>query len=298
MRENATGAPGLGWAVDHHVHSVHSWDGSDPVDAYCRRALELGLGGIVFTDHVELDPDGKRYRMYRYDAARAAVEAARQEYPGLHLGLGVEVTYLRSLEGEIREFLRGKEFDVVMGSLHQVGGVDCSDPRARAALEESGVDSRNLLDAYLDELRAAVESGLFDVLGHIDVFLRLGADLWRQLEAEVEGRLGEVLDLAVRAGVAIEVNTSGFRHGVGHPHPGASTLTAYRHRGGSLVTLGSDAHRAAQLAWEFPSVAGMLRELGFGQVYFFRARRPAALPLPGPVGDRGPAHPHEGTAGR
>ncbi|MEW6397620.1 MAG: histidinol-phosphatase HisJ family protein [Bacillota bacterium] len=281
MSENATNVPDLGWAVDHHVHSAHSWDGSDPVDAYCRRALELGLGGIVFTDHVELDPDGKRYRMYDYDAARRAVEAAREKYRGLHLGLGVEVTYLRSLEGEVREFLRGKEFDGVMGSLHQVGGVDCSDPRGRAVLQSGGFDPRSVLGAYFDEMRAAVESGLFDVLGHIDVFLRLGADMWRSVDRDGEGRMGEVLDLAVRVGVAIEVNTSGFRHGVGHPHPGASALAAYRGKGGSLITLGSDAHRAAQLAWEFPAVAGMLRDLGFREVYFFRGRRPEGLPLPG-----------------
>jgi histidinol-phosphatase (PHP family) len=254
------------------------------VDAYCERAVEMGLAGIVFTDHVELDPGGKGYRMYDYDRARADVEEARERYPGLHLGLGVEVTYLRSLEGEIREFLRNKEFDVVMGSLHQVGGVDCSDPRARAAVESGGFDRREIVRAYFAELEAAVESGLFDVLGHVDVFLRLGADLWRYADGEIAGRMAEVLSLAVGAGVGIEVNTSGYRHGVGHPHPGPSTLIAYRRAGGTVITLGSDAHRVSHLARDFAAVPQMLRHLGFGEVYFFQGRRPQALPLPEPGG--------------
>ena len=284
MSEEARPGAGLGWAVDQHVHSAHSWDGSDPVDAYCRRALEVGLAGIVFTDHVELDPHGKRYRMYDYDRARAAVAEARERYPGLHLGLGVEVTYLRSLEAEIGEFLRGKEFDVVMGSLHQVAGVDCSDPEARAALQNGGLDRREILRAYFAELEAAVKSGLFDVLGHVDVFLRLGTDLWRDMHGEIAGRMGEVLGLAVKVGVAIEVNTSGCHHGVGHPHPGPSTLSAYRSAGGTVITLGSDAHRVSQLARGFTAVPQMLRDLGFGEVYFFQGRRPQALPLPDPGG--------------
>jgi histidinol-phosphatase (PHP family) len=98
------------------------------------------------------------------------------------------------------------------------------------------------------------------------------------------GRLAEVLGLAVEAGVAIEVNTSGYRHGVGHPHPGPPTLAAYRSAGGTVLTLGSDAHRVAQLAREFTVVPEMLRGLGFGEVYFFQGRRPQALPLPDPGG--------------
>lgn len=284
LSEEARSGAGLGWAVDQHVHSAHSWDGSDPVDAYCRRALEMGLAGVVFTDHVEPDREGKSRRPYDYGRARAAVEEARERYPGLHVGLGVEVSYRRSLEGEIREFLRGKEFDVVMGSLHQVGGVDCSDPGARAVLEDGGPGRREIVRTYFAELQAAAESGLFDVLGHVDVFLRLGADLWRDMDGEIAGRMAEVLALAVRAGVAIEVNTSGYHHGVGHPHPGPSTLAAYRSAGGTVVTLGSDAHRVAQLAREFAAVPEMLRRLGFGEVYFFQGRRPRALPLPDPHG--------------
>ncbi|MEW6546369.1 MAG: histidinol-phosphatase HisJ family protein [Bacillota bacterium] len=282
MKEKRAGDATLKWGVDCHVHSSCSWDGSDPVEDYCRQAVGAGLHGIIFTDHVELDPEGKGYRRYDYDQARARVEEARVKHPELRLGLGVEVTYLPSLEGEIRSFLRGREFDMVIGSLHQVQGVDCSDPRQAARVWSGELDPRALLDAYFTGLRAAVESGLFDVLGHPDVFLRLGVEHWRHVAEEISHRMGEVLSLVVQAPLAIEVNTSGLRHGVGHPHPGPDTVAAYRSRGGTLITMGSDAHRVSQLAWGFPEVAGQLWNLGFRQVYFYEGRRPVALPLPRP----------------
>lgn len=280
MNAGEQGARHLGWAVDCHVHSSCSWDGVNTPDDYCRRAMELGLGGVVFTDHVELDPLGKGYRRYDYGLARALVDEARGRYPGLYVGLGVEVTYLDTLEPEIRAFLRGKSFDMVLGSLHQVQGLDCSDPATARAVAGGGVDVRALLNSYFAQLRSAVESGLFDVLGHVDVFLRLGRECWRGPAAEMAERMGEVLDRAVAASVAIEVNTSGLRLGVGHPHPGEQVLQAYLARGGRLVTLGSDAHQVEHLAWRFPEVVGRLAEMGFPEVCFFRDRQPVRVPLP------------------
>ena len=51
----------------------------------------------------------------------------------------------------------------------------------------------------------------------------------------------------VERDVALEVNSSGFRHGIGMTLPEAPLVSMYLQEGGKCVTVGSDAHFAADV---------------------------------------------------
>ena len=48
-------AEGVTVAIDPHVHSEGSYDGHDPVELILEHASDIGLDGVVITDHDEID---------------------------------------------------------------------------------------------------------------------------------------------------------------------------------------------------------------------------------------------------
>ena len=118
----------------------------------------------------------------------------------------------------------------------------------RAAWSDNGSlkgRSRRSWRPYLDQVRAAARSGLFDTIGHLDVVKRylypyvLPADLAARPEL-----FEPVLRAMVESGTALEVNTSGLRHSVRETYPPAPIVERFRELGGRSVTAGSDAHRS------------------------------------------------------
>ena len=92
----------LGRLIDGHAHSQFSWDASDGcMLESCRRAAEMGLGGIAFTEHADLTDwvlpegtvispgwerylDGQKLRLPPLDveAYRASIEECQRRYLG------------------------------------------------------------------------------------------------------------------------------------------------------------------------------------------------------------------------
>ena len=52
-------------------------------------------------------------------------------------------------------------------------------------------------------------------------------------------------------GKGIEVNTAGFKYGLGHPNPTEAVLLRYHELGGEILTLGADAHAPEHVAYAF-----------------------------------------------
>ena len=44
---------------DCHVHPDFSLDASGTIEEYCEKALQIGLKGICFTSHFDIDPERK-----------------------------------------------------------------------------------------------------------------------------------------------------------------------------------------------------------------------------------------------
>lgn len=271
--------------ADYHLHSTASSDGHTPAAAYVERAIALGLREIGFAEHADFDPRDHGYGYFDYSRYLADLEAARNVAAGrIAIRTGLEVTYQRSREDEIRRFLADKTLDYCLGSVHLVeSGADM------ASLVEPGdarayFASRSLRQAYLPywaELRAAVVGGLFDLLGHLDVAKRYAADVHDPFQPEVfAAEIREILRLAVERGIGLEINTSGWRQGPGEPYPTLTVLCWYRELGGEIVTFGSDAHRLEYLGYGLPRAAALAKAAGFSALALYEKRRVRWLDLP------------------
>jgi histidinol-phosphatase (PHP family) len=250
--------------LDHHVHSCFSWDCESSLEALTAQARRVGVGGFVLTDHLEFDNTDPGFGFYDYEAAREAWEELEDLTPGLKIRFGAEVTHQEKHLPAIRDFLHGHRYHWVIGSAHYVGREEISTFMARVEAEE--IPLEECLGDYFKTCLQAVESNLYDCLGHLDFpkrYSRRGPSLtgafWLK---HYQRQVLDILTACLDMGVFLEVNTGTYRVGFDEPYPGWAILEAYRDLGGSEVVLSSDAHRPEDLGTAYGAVVKELVRRG------------------------------------
>ncbi len=250
--------------LDHHVHSASSWDSESSLDALAGQARQRGLGGFVLTDHVEFDPSDPGFGTYRYEPSRLAWEDLQDVTPDLKIRFGAEITHQEKHLPAIRDFLHAHRFHWVIGSAHYVGREEISSFMAR--VEGEGIPLEECLGEFFEASLRAVESNLYDCLGHLDFpkrYSRRGPALTGAFWLEHYRKpLLDTLTACLDYGVFLEVNTGTYRVGFDEPYPGWAILDAYRDLGGREVVLSSDAHRPEDVGTAFSVVVKELIRRG------------------------------------
>jgi len=237
--------------IDTHLHTRHSCDSDmDPHEA-CRRALDLGLGALIFTEHMDFDPSDEGFGFYDAVAIRQSLDSCRRQFPGLAIFRGVEVTYQAKFQKQIARFLRNGKFDYALGSVHMIGEGDISRQERQAEYFE-GRSEAEAYGAYFDEAARAAASGLFDALGHLDLCKKYGVLHYGRFEwKNYQDRIEKILRILAARDMVLELNTSGLRQNPGETYPSIEVIQYFRTLGGRKVFLASDAHRVDQLALGF-----------------------------------------------
>ena len=119
-----------------------------------------------------------------------------------------------------------------------------------------------------------------DAYGHLDYVVRYGPNKNQFYTYEhYKDLIDEILKALIEKGIALEVNTAGYKYGLGAPNPHPDILRQYRRMGGELITVGSDAHAPEHLAYDFFRVNPLLKECGFSAYTVYENRKPRFLPL-------------------
>ncbi len=265
----------MNW-MDYHLHTADSADSAESMKRMCRRAVEQGLDEICFTEHYDTDPYDPGYGFYDDTRCERRLKAARKSWGArLTIRKGLEFDFQSRYAGRTGELLAPYRFDFLLGSVHNVFG-----GTPRRAICERGFPPDEVYRYYFEETRTLIASGLPHCIGHLDYVRKT---CWDVLEgyryADYEGEMADVVDRLVAAGIGLEVNT---RHrDAGAPIvPGPDVLRMYRRAGGRVITLGSDAHRAAGLGAGFAEAVEMIREAGFREQTAFEDGRPQQRRLP------------------
>lgn len=264
---------------DVHMHSQFSCDSKTPQDDMVAAAMQMGLGGICFTDHLDIDyPDGPETFLLDLPNYRASVAALQKKYDGRFPVLfGVELGLQPHLAALHAEILSQYPFDFVIGSSHVVHGLDPYYP--------TFWESRNEREAFREYFESILENieafGGFDVYGHLDYVVRYGPTAnehydWTEYADVIDG----ILKALIARGKGIELNTGGFKYGLGHPNPTEGILRRYRELGGEIITIGADAHQPEHIAFDFAKVPDILKAAGFRYFTVFRQRKAEFVKLP------------------
>jgi histidinol-phosphatase (PHP family) len=134
---------------------------------------------------------------------------------------------------------------------------------------------------YFAEVMGAVQSGLFDTLGHLDQCKRWLLPWFPVAAWAAAPELYEpILVVLAGSGTALEVNASGLRHPTGETYPAAWAVARYRELGGQRVTTGSDAHLPESFAFGLERALEIIAAAGFSRLTLERAVDRGDLVLP------------------
>lgn len=263
---------------DMHMHSQFSGDSDAPQEDMILTAMDAGLSGICFTDHLDIDyPDNPTFFQLDLPNYVASVLALQQKYRDkFPVCLGIELGLQPHLAKLHTDILSQYPFDFVIGSSHVVHGFDPYYP--------AFYEGRNETDCYLEYFESILENILafdgFDVYGHIDYVVRYGPTKnanydWKQYQDVID----EILKLLIEKGKGIEINTGGFKYGLGHPNPTEDIICRYRELGGEIITIGADAHAPQHIGFDFKKVPDILKNAGFDYFTVFKNRNPEFIKL-------------------
>ena len=261
---------------DHHTHSHHSFDGSEPIEALAEAAVSRGLHALAVTDHCDLGLQCVPNWEERLSGSMEEISKNRAAFQGkLTLLAGIELGQpLHDLQ-HAADVLGRFSYDLVIGSLHNL-----RETEDFYFLQDAGADPRMLLDRYFDELLEMTRWGGFDILAHLTYPYRYLGYTDTPPIACFEEKLREIFTGLAHGGKALELNTSGLvRSPGGRTSPGLWELRLFRECGGEFVTLGSDAHRCAHVGGGIREGLELLRAAGFRYQASFSRRRAAAFPI-------------------
>lgn len=260
---------------DYHVHTPLCQHATGHPREYVKRAVELGLGEIGFSDHNPMPVQFDAWRMAPGQLPEyfRLVEEARAEFPQIPVRLGLEVDYIEGYEAHIRNQAAQADWDYLIGSVHYIlPGWDVDNPEKRNLWKEYSVEK--VWELYFSCYRKAAESGLFDFLGHPDLVKKFGD----RPQGDLSRFYREALDAIEAKGVAIEINTAGLRKPVGELYPGRQFLEEAFRRG-IPVLVNSDAHDPSEVGADFDKAYALLHDVGYREVQRFVKRERIAEPI-------------------
>lgn len=257
---------------DYHVHCSNSPDSSEPLEEICKGATAGGLKEIMVTDHYEMFTDAygcDSFRPEYLDHAFQVMTACREQFQDrLYVGFGIELGQWQLQQEAARQVVETYPFDFVIASYHKMDDVDLKYYRYQE------LDTKKLCRRYLEGLLTIAQTGDFDCMGHLDLIKRYAAGQGVSIRVEDEEELvREILKTLVKRDKGLELNTSGLRQSVGEPFPSRKILTWYREAGGRILTVGSDAHRRADVGAGRSQAEQLLLEVGFTEITYFRGRK-------------------------
>ena len=259
--------------IDHHTHTNASPDAREDatIERYIQAATARGLTALMFTDHVDMDTPVELFHTYPDYTAYAKMLQQHAKTTPIELRMGVEIGLQPHLGDRIKTLIAAHPFDVVIGSIHLSDGLDF--------YNGDFFKGKTQAEAYRRYFEIALElvqdSACFDIFGHFDYIIRYGGYEDKRFEtADYDDLIMPALERLARQGKALEINTSGFRYGLGVTHPKRDILRRFKHVGGQYVTLGSDAHDVADLQDHFKEALTLLKETGFNAVTTYKRRKP------------------------
>ncbi|HHY76830.1 MAG TPA: histidinol-phosphatase HisJ family protein [Firmicutes bacterium] len=255
---------------DFHTHTILSPDSRTPVEEVLKAALDRGLEAVAVTDHAERNPAGFGFfspYCQSYETYRAAVEhaVARCEIKGkLTVLLGVEIGYTIEEDALARAFLSGCEFDVILGSVHDSYPIDMFRPESGEMLKRDPDLGVETLVRYFTQLEGAASSGLFDVIGHVDLYERYFPGLWPDpFQHPKIAPLARKAVQAIAQKARMEINLDMVNKRGHFSWSALRFLEMYREMGGKPPVAGSDAHRPEYVGLHIAEAERLARQAGF-----------------------------------
>lgn len=263
---------------DQHMHCNFSGDSDALPEDMIKAGIAHGLSGICFTDHLDYDyPEEPNIFLLDFDNYFKVLSDLKEKYADkISVNIGIELGLQIQAAGQNLAVAEKYPFDFIIGSSHVVNHMDPYYPEFFAGRDEDAA-YMEYFESVLENINSGVD---FDVYGHIDYVVRYGPNKNAFYTYEkFKDIIDEILTHLISKGKGIEVNTGGFKYGLGHPNPTEDIIKRYRELGGEIITMGADAHVPEYVAYEFDKTAQIIKKCGFKYYTVFKNRKAEFIPL-------------------
>ena len=246
--------------TDYHIHTKWCHHAVGEMEDYVKHAIALEMEEIGFADHAPGDPDyDPKHRMdiVQFGHYIKSVQQLNHQFDAISVKLGIETDFYPHFEPALESMIEQFPLDYVIGSVHYVDNILVFN--ADEFIHDSAEQQR-YTEGYFTTLRQGLESGLVQVVGHIDVMKYP----FPHLKPLIEDRVSELLPLIADQGLILELNTSGWRRKPRESYPSVSILKEAA-RYSIPICLNSDAHQPDHVGCEFDRALQMLTETGYRQ---------------------------------
>ncbi|TQQ85518.1 histidinol-phosphatase HisJ family protein [Peptacetobacter hominis] len=255
------------YIADCHIHSGFSFDSNEKIENIAMAAKEKNLSEIYMTEHFSVLEEDPSYGYFDYNGYSDAIKKASEKY-GIKIKKGLEIGEGHRKKEDIDEFIKDKNFDFIIGSLHNLGS-----DTLRMTFRKHGYDA--MYEMYFEELYKMVCTADFDVLGHLDLAQRYSwiEGVEKQYDiSKYSDYIFETLKKIIDRGFGIEINTSFIKPDRNITLPRIEVIKMYKELGGEIITVGSDSHKFDRVGENIEKTYELLRECGFKYISSFKNR--------------------------
>lgn len=247
---------------DQHVHSNFSFDSNETLENYINVSNK---NDIITTEHLDFENPIVNYKDSLMDYLKyiEQVRNLNQKYSNKFFS-GIEIGYTPNSERRIKDFLKDKNFNLRLLSIHQNGTYDFM------CINKKLIRLENLVKEYFKLMIQALESSIkFDVLAHFEYGLRMIDISIIEFDNLASVFLNKIIELIVKKEIAFEVNTkSMYKYKKENLY--SYMIEKYIKKGGRLFTLGSDAHNIKEYAYKFDEAKKFLLSKNIKEIILFK----------------------------
>ncbi|KAH3665776.1 hypothetical protein OGAPHI_003964 [Ogataea philodendri] len=289
------------------VHSHHSHSGQyvshavDQLDDVISRVKEMGFETFCLTEHVprydlkllypeELDKGYNvdslvgKFQDYLKHARSIQKEINSDDSSRLKILVGFET------EGGIDDYhlercLKFKQElkpDIIVGSVHHLNAIDIDYDRAKWLQAKGDLTLKEFFLAYFKQHQKMVIKLEPEVVGHFDLIRLFSSEydkcsdtgkILKEIDIQKDWPdvwkvISETVDLIIKQGGLIELNSAAIRKGWTTAYPKDDILKLIIEKGGR-VCLSDDSHGVKQVGLNYEKVLKHLQELQLERLYYW-----------------------------
>jgi len=255
--------------IDLHNHTSRCNHAIGTIDEYIKQAIKQNIDIFGFSEHAPMDFDA-HYRLsfeHMIDYTNE-IKAAREKYHNeIDIRLGYEVDWL---PGHMDERVLTADVDYLIGSVHFLDKWGFDNPEFIG--EWTHKDVATVWHDYFSAISEMADSGLFDIVGHLDLIKVFG----HRPDSDILSIVRPALEAIHASGMVIELNTAGLRKDAAEIYPSLNILQeAYAM--GIPITFGSDAHSPQQVGYGLDLAYEMASSVGYDRCVTFQKRKAQSL---------------------
>jgi len=251
------------------------------------QAIKKKLLFVGITDHyplpsdiIALNPNLGKTELFNEDYLKEFEKVKKEFQDKIEILFGAEMGWSEQTKGWFVQEVKKYDFDYLIGSVHGLAdkeglywSIDRSEEDYKKGVEKFG-GIINFVKEYFNQIRNMINSGLFNVVGHLDLIKvqNKNIPLFSEKEMWYKKEVLKTLDLIKNKKTCMEINCSGWDKRCKEQYPSFWIIKEARKRG-VLITLGSDGHYPEKVNRNLDRARELAIKAGYKSVVRFKNRK-------------------------